>query len=542
MCTLIALVAVVSCNNDENNPTPPPTTPTDFEFVNVRVSETGFALDIIPEDKGMEYIVLISERSYFQNNNITTSSALLDDDRAYFESLAEQYGVSVRDFLSAVGWLLSGDKSTYKGLNLYPATEYVVYCYGVAFDGDSYDAITPIHHTIVKTETPEIVELNLSVSSTINGNVATLEFDPADYEGLYYAYLFERGENGYLEVGASADEAYTTLIRNRAYTEFRTLVEDRAKAPEEFCMQGKQSVEMSLKPNKDYMVALFAVNTASVPLLCSTPTLHHFTTADMSFGDMTIDIAISDITPYTAQLTLTPSDKRAPYAAALIKADGYDEYPADEVERMYYIIEYVKPSIFQGNFTETMLPLMPGEEYIVIAFGCDNGTPTTHLFERRFYAAEAQTGNITLNDVKLHKVFDVEEIIALDSSYAYLRNDYECMMYVEAITSTPCDKIYYWWYDGFMKEEYEYEAFLEDLIMYGITPSPCIMGIWYDFEFFFAGLAEDNDGDLSDIYFGEVHTIKPSDCSPAEEFFTYIGDSEPLSAPSSLSSKSLVIR
>ena len=50
--------------------------------------------------------------------------------------------------------------------------------------------------------------------------------------------------------------------------------------------------------------------------------------------------------------------------------------------------------------------------------------------------------------MKLHKVFDVEQIVALDSSYAYLLDEYECMVYVEAVTSAPCDKIYYWWYDG----------------------------------------------------------------------------------------------
>ena len=159
-----------------------------------------------------------------------------------------------------------------------------------------------------------------------------------------------------------------------------------------------------------------------------------------------------------------------------------------------------------------------------------------------FVSEAATLGDIYIEDIVIHKVFDIGEIAAIDSRYKPYLEECECLVYVEAFTNAPCDKIYYWWYDGFMKEEYEYEAFLEDLIMYGITPSPCIMGIWYDFDFFFAGLAEDNEGDLSDIYFGEVHTIKPSDCSPAEEFFTYIGDSEPLSAPSSLSSKSLVIR
>ena len=118
ICALITFVAAVSCNDDSNTPTPPPSAPTDFEFVNVRVSETGFALDIIPEDKSMEYIVLISEKSYFKDNGITTSRDLLDDDYIYFQHLAEQYGVSVREFLTTIGWLLTDDTSTYKGLNL----------------------------------------------------------------------------------------------------------------------------------------------------------------------------------------------------------------------------------------------------------------------------------------------------------------------------------------------------------------------------------------------------------------------------------------
>ena len=73
-----------------------------------------------------------------------------------------------------------------------------------------------------------------------------------------------------------------------------------------------------------------------------------------------------------------------------------------------------------------------------------------------------------------------------------------------------------------MLEEYSTEAFLEDLLLYGYTPSPEIMGLWYDSEFFFAGIAKDEEGNLSQIYFGEKFTLKREDRSPAEEFFELI--------------------
>ena len=95
-------------------------------------------------------------------------------------------------------------------------------------------------------------------------------------------------------------------------------------------------------------------------------------------------------------------------------------------------------------------------------------------------------------------------------------------MLVEAIVDDPTCPIYYWWYEGFARDEYSDEAFLEDSLLFGPTPSPEVMGLWYDFEFFFAGVVEDSDGNLSDIYYGDIITLSREDCSDAQEYLDMV--------------------
>jgi hypothetical protein len=49
------------------------------------------------------------------------------------------------------------------------------------------------------------------------------------------------------------------------------------------------------------------------------------------------------------------------------------------------------------------------------------------------------------------------------------------------------------------------------------------MDIFYDAPCLFAGIAEDEEGNMSPIYYGEVFTLSEEMCDPAEVFFQYIG-------------------
>lgn len=80
-----------------------------------------------------------------------------------------------------------------------------------------------------------------------------------------------------------------------------------------------------------------------------------------------------------------------------------------------------------------------------------------------------------------------------------------------------------------MKYEYSEEAFLEDLLLYAPTSTVQLMDMYYSEyisdKFFFVGMAEDENGNLSTIYYGEPFTLSKDQCDPAEEFFQYVNTS-----------------
>ena len=104
----------------------------------------------------------------------------------------------------------------------------------------------------------------------------------------------------------------------------------------------------------------------------------------------------------------------------------------------------------------------------------------------------------------------------------------ECVAIVEAKTNIPASALYFWWYEEWMRVEYSEEAFLEDLLMYDPANNPEIMDMYYSYSdqerWLFAGIAEDENGNMSDIFYTEPFMLSKDMCDPAEEFFTYVGD------------------
>lgn len=236
-------------------------------------------------------------------------------------------------------------------------------------------------------------------------------------------------------------------------------------------------------------------------------------------------IEVTDITPYTAELKITPSADIEEYACVFIAKEQVPLYD-DEYSLMMGIIDGFQPAIFNDVLTETLKPLMPASEYVVLAFGIENNIPTTDLYRYDFTSAAAETSGLVVESIELIKLFDSQEIIALNSSYASALGECECVGIVEIKTSQPTDKTYFWWYEGWMRLEYTDEAFLEDLLLYDYANNPEIMDMYYSLDdsdvFLFAGIAEDDNGNLSPLYYSDSFLLSKDMCDPAEEFFQYV--------------------
>ena len=528
---LIATLALFSCADDATTSglTPKPVNPTpepenkDFKFSGVVAEHRSIKVNIMPRNEEQEYIVFLCEKKHFTANQIDTREELLEDDYIYFSQLAETYNMPLKEFLQQIGWLIKGDKVGYGAINLYPDTEYVVYCYGVEFDGDFYEATTDICHTVISTTAPELVDVDYNIDVNVSGNTATVSIDPKKYNGYYYSYVIPETDRYYLYEGMEFNGDYLTHYRNSLLDEISANM-DAGTSVAQQCHKGKVEFSERLEPNKEHVVLVFTLSEDKVPIIASLPTVEYFTTGDVKVSDLTIDIQVTNITPYYAYLDVTPSNNDT-YACLMLSKNQVPPTD-DEYEQMLLLMEYYDPAFFNGPFSEKIYPFMPESDYVVLAFGVENGLPTTQLFRNDFTTAKADPGLISIESIDIVKLFDAQKIIEIDKSYKTLLGECECVAIVDVTTSAPTDSVYFWWYEEWMKFEYSEEAFLEDLLMYPPTDTRELLDMYYSIDeydtFFFAGIAEDQNGNLSPIYYGDSFLVTEDMCSPASEFFDYV--------------------
>lgn len=520
----VALIALAAAC--QNEPPHEPVKPKPFAFENKQIKHTELSLDIAPQDKELEYVVLFAEKKHFIANGIDTREELLADDLAMLRQYADYYGITIREFLEGMKWITKGDKEGYKVTNLYPATEYVVYCYGVNVEDENYEATTEVYYEVITTTAPKLQDVDFDIRANIVGNSVAITITPNDYNGLYYSYIVPDTNNYYLPEGAPFNADYLAHYRNTTWATFNELINNQGIAAEHFCHSGEVTINDRLNPNANYMVICFAVSEDQTPILCSEPSIAYFATQESNKSDLKIEIKVEDITQYNAMLTVTPSKRGEDYACVFLAASQLPPLES-EYEQMMFIIENFDPAIFSGPFSEALTPLMPGTEYVVVAFGIENNLPTTDMFSYRFTSLEAGTSEVRIESIEIVKLFDVEEIIALDKSYTSILAECECVAIVEAKTNIPTDKLRFWWYEEWMRVEYSEEAFLEDLLMYDYANNPEMMDMYYSMSdqdrFLFAGIAEDENGNMSEIFYTEPFLMSKDMCDPAEEFFTYVG-------------------
>ena len=527
--TFLAFTLCIACNPDEpntNTPTPDNKVEGAFTFSDELASQRALSVNITPKDPDMEYIILLAQKKHFILNDIHSATKLIGDDNGYISELARQYNMSVRDFLAEMNWLCTGERKGYSATGLYPDTEYIVYCYGIEFTDEGFAATTDICYDIIKTAGPVAKDVEFDITCAVDGNLTDIIIDPKGYTGNYYYHIIPDSWREYIPEGESLDATHVEMLSNITFDRFNQWLNVDGIPTNEFCIQGLHTHSERLEPNTNHMVVVFAVSDDTTPLLCSTPSVKHFRSGDFNKTSLKLDIEVTDITPYSAYLNLRPSNNNEEYTCIFLAASQLPLADSD-YQLMKVLAGSFQPSIFTGPIKNEYLgPLMPQTEYVVLAFGIDGNMPTTDLYQVRFSSAEAVKGTTQITDIKLIKLFDSNEIIALDPSYRAKLGNCECVAIVEAMTNEPCDTLYFWWYEEWMKIEYNDEAFLEDLLMYPYANNPEIMDMYYSMSnddlFFFGGIAEDDKGNLGDIYYGDSFLLSENMVSPAEEFFPYV--------------------
>ena len=103
--SIFAFIIIALAAACQNEPPHEPVKPKPFAFENKHIKHTELNLDIVPEDKDVEYVVMFAEKKHFVANGIDTRDELISAIEDEYPDLTVdiyESGLEVYDYLVAI--------------------------------------------------------------------------------------------------------------------------------------------------------------------------------------------------------------------------------------------------------------------------------------------------------------------------------------------------------------------------------------------------------------------------------------------------------
>ena len=473
---------------------------------------------ITPADDSMPYIVMMAEKSYLTEQNITSPEELIAADKSYFYTYITA-DATLEEFLQESSLALNGT-GTKRWQDLSPAKEYVIYAYGIYTHEDKYDAITEIEYLLIENRLPERTAMEFDATITAEGPEVNFVVTPKEWEGYYAVQLVEDSEAGYIEQGLPFTAEAETAVAEAFFYVSDHLYYFEEMSAEEIMQQlgykGKGEYSKTLNANHRYMAIIYAIDSdnGKVPMMVSKPVVKYFSTGTVERSDMTFEVEFSNIMPRSVDVRITPSSDEQ-YTAVMMYAKNLPE--GDKQQQLDYIMEKYAPLELTGVYVEHIDQLPPATEFIIAVYGYYAGAATTDLFIYRFTTAEDGEGTNRISEIRC-AAYDLMEVAALENYYNSFIGYADYFLSVEVVTAKPSPTLHFDIFPAHILDEYSEDDIRESLLEYSYTSSPDWALCSYGNEYVICGLAEDDNGFVGEMYISEPMKFTKSDTSNAQEF------------------------
>lgn len=233
--------------------------------------------------KPTQYIANIIDITFFSKGGISTEEDFINLERNNYIALAEAAEMSLEEYLTSRKVLLDQEQTLSYGGMQHTMT-YLIYCYGVEFENNTYVQTTPIQYTTVELPLATMVDASFSVEVTMSiSHRASILVTPNNWSGYYNIQVIPDTSLYYIPEGQMINVEAVKGMANYYYSNARMAILN-GRTPEAYlnstCFKGTHSVNLQLEPSKRYMVAVFAVESrnGAIPVLCSIPTLRYVNT------------------------------------------------------------------------------------------------------------------------------------------------------------------------------------------------------------------------------------------------------------------------
>lgn len=479
-------------------------------------------------DDTMNYIMYLSEASYFTDCEITTAEELFEDDYRVFTNGASFDGITVEEYLRKYNALFSGTTRV-EWSELRPGVKSVLYVYGVEFtdDGTDYEVVTEIVYEIIVPRAAQQYDVDFDVNLTIEGPDVCFDVATNGWEGYYTVEVVPESHALYIAEGTEVDDDYCAelslwwLDNCNAFQMYYGMTNADILAG--YCFRGDESKVMELTATTSYCALLFAVEEVEGVLqVVSRPEVLHFATGGVEPSDMVIRFEVENLHSRVADVRVVPTVDDEKYFFILTPS-AYVSATSDDAIIKELVDNYASQAyLFTGEKSMHLFTLKPERAYSMFAFGLHGSVVTTPLFRCDFTTEAAADGEVAVERVEIGGPYNPGDLAAampeVFGGYA-LYADMCYIVSMETITDTPTrDKFYMCWdcetYDYY--SSVEPSIILEDLIAYYCEP----VGLEicpFDKEHLVCGIAMDAKGNLGEMWLSEHFSYTADDYVPVDD-------------------------
>ena len=500
-----------------------------FALENITVDYFSYTVDIIPENKTAPYIIMSADPTYIVASGFETGEDFYEDDFAYFGWLGQWYGKSAVQIMQERSKI--GDQrgvTAGKGASGIPYTCYLYY-----IDYDSGALLSDVYFFEITTKSPDYIPATFNVETTVDGCVVSADVTPQGYEGAYYFDVLSKAMvQDYIDsldcvnTPAEAVKYYWSMavmkMMNEGEMSGQTIVDF-------YNCQGtyedgtpRSQYDFELLANTPYYLFAFAMEEHG--LCCSEPTIVEINTESVPMSDNVITPSVSKVTAETADISFTTTNDDY-YIAGWEKASDWATYGNTDAERQQYLLANLSYEFISGDYSQTVLGLEQGVEYVLYAFGSRGGVATTSQIWTCNFTTKSGLGAATIEfvDNGYYAAEDLAEI----PGWEFFGGDYYSGTFImpveyriEGEWSAFFGNIYNWTgrYDLYDDEQYK-DGLVWSINEYGsmtLDKTYCILQ--NDSFYIVAALVIDTDGVYSPVAKHEVRTSYDGARTDASEF------------------------
>ena len=500
-----------------------------FALENITVDYFSYTVDIIPENKTAPYIIMSADPTYIVASGFETGEDFYEDDFAYFGWLGQWYGKSAVQIMQERSKI--GDQrgvTAGKGASGIPYTCYLYY-----IDYDSGALLSDVYFFEITTKSPDYIPATFNVEYTVDGCVVSADVTPQGYEGAYYFDVLSKAMvQDYIDsldcvnTPAEAVKYYWSMAVMKMMNENEM---SGSAIIDYYNCQGtyedgtpRSQYDFELLAETPYYLFAFAMEEHG--LCCSEPTIVEINTESVPMSDNVITPSVSKVTAETADISFTTTNDDY-YIAGWEKASDWATYGNTDAERQQYLLANLSYEFISGDYSQTVLGLEQGVEYVLYAFGSRGGVATTSQIWTCNFTTKSGLGAATIEfvDNGYYAAEDLAEI----PGWEFFGGDYYSGTFImpveyriEGEWSAFFGNIYNWTgrYDLYDDEQYK-DGLVWSINEYGsmtLDKTYCILQ--NDSFYIVAALVIDTDGVYSPVAKHEVRTSYDGARTDASEF------------------------